>query len=241
MKSIHIKKLERLRSINLRIGFAAAIFLAILAFNFTTNRFAPISFEDEDYPTEVALKPFAVTEPRTQEQPPATFLKPNDLIIEVPDLVVSSLLPILLPTDPNSVVGLELGNVQPTVAIIPKAPPLPPEEDDSKHIPFIIVEDMPRFPGCEAMNLSKSERTECATNRLLKFIYDNIRYPEMARNNGIEGSVYVKFVVARDIGGGCGDEALRVVGKMPKWLPGKQRGMAVRVQFSLPVKFKLGS
>ncbi len=81
-------------------------------------------------------------------------------------------------------------------------------------------------------------------------MYDNIRYPEMARQNGIEGTVYLKFVVEKDgsisnpqvirnIGGGCGAEALRVVGKMPKWTPGKQRGRVVRVLFTLPVKFSL--
>lgn len=115
---------------------------------------------------------------------------------------------------------------------------------------IIRVEEMPRFPGCEARGLSKKERDECAEKQLLEFIYSNIRYPEMARSNGFVGTVYVRFIVEkdgsitnatllRDIGGGCGEESLRVVNKMPNWLPGKQRGRAVRVQFSLPVKFSL--
>lgn len=85
---------------------------------------------------------------------------------------------------------------------------------------------------------------------MLQFIYSNIKYPSIARENGVEGMVVVKFVVEkdgsitlpeviRDIGAGCGQEALRVVSMMPKWEPGKQRGRAVRVQFNLPVKFKL--
>lgn len=85
---------------------------------------------------------------------------------------------------------------------------------------------------------------------MLKFIYDNIQYPGIARENGVEGTVVVQFVVEkdgsitdvkviRDIGAGCGAEAMRVVNKMPKWNPGKQRGRPVRVQFNLPVKFKL--
>ncbi|MBI1227937.1 MAG: TonB family protein [Bacteroidetes bacterium] len=252
MKSIHISKMERMRSINLRIGFAAAIVLAIFAFNWTTERPAPITFEDEAYPSEVTLKPFTISEPRAAEQPPSTVLKPQDIIIEVPDLVVSGLLPSLIPTDSSSVSDEEPGNVAAAAPIIPKAPPLPPEEDIKEEPWILIAEEMPRFPGCEDMDLSKSERTECATNRLLKFIYENIRYPDIARQNGIEGTVYIKFVVekdgsisnaniVRDIGGGCGQEAMRVVGKMPKWQPGKQRGRAVRVQFNLPVKFKLST
>jgi protein TonB len=78
----------------------------------------------------------------------------------------------------------------------------------------------------------------------------HIRYPSLAKDNGIEGTVVVRFIVEkdgsisqpaiiRDIGGGCGAEALRVVKSMPTWLPGKQQGRPVRVQFSLPVQFKL--
>jgi len=72
----------------------------------------------------------------------------------------------------------------------------------------------------------------------------------MARESGIEGTVYVTFVIERDgsvtdvkilrsIGGGCDDEAIRVVRNMPKWEPGKQRGKPVRVQFNMPIKFTL--
>ena len=113
---------------------------------------------------------------------------------------------------------------------------------------------MPRFPGCEDITASKDERQQCANKKLLEFIYENIRYPAVARDNGIEGTVVVSFVVdqkgnikdaqvVRDIGGGCGQEALRIVelmNSMPnRWAPGKQRGRAVKVLFNLPVKFKL--
>lgn len=241
-----------MRSINLRIGFAVALVFAILAFNWTTKRPAPITFEEEQYPTEVAIKPFTISEPRPADQPPATVLKLNDIILEVPDLVVAGLLPSLIPTDTSAVRIGEPGKVAVAVPIVPKAPPLPPDDTKGTEPWIIIAEEMPRFPGCEDKDMTKKERYECATNMLLKFMYDNIRYPEMARQNGIQGTVYLKFVVEkdgsishaqvlRDIGGGCGVEALRVVGKMPKWRPGKQQGRAVRVQFSLPVKFNLGS
>ena len=101
---------------------------------------------------------------------------------------------------------------------------------------FQVVEQKPEYPDGEAA--------------MLKFIYANINYPPIARDNGVEGTVYVSFVVerdglitdvkvVRDIGAGCGEEAVRVVKKMPRWNPGKQRGRPVRVQFNLPVKYKL--
>jgi len=101
---------------------------------------------------------------------------------------------------------------------------------------FTIVEQMPSFPGGD--------------EAMMKYIYGNIKYPAMARENDISGLCVVSFVVMedgsiesievkRDIGGGCGDEAKRVVLSMPKWEPGKQRGKAVRVAYNLPVRFKL--
>lgn len=128
----------------------------------------------------------------------------------------------------------------------------PPAANSSEEI-FKVVEEMPRFPGCEdAANLSREARNNCATRKMLEFIYNNIRYPAQAREAGIEGTVVISFIVetdgsitepktARDIGGGCGDEALRVVNLMPRWIPGKQQGQPVRTQFNLPVRYKLDS
>jgi protein TonB len=101
---------------------------------------------------------------------------------------------------------------------------------------FVIVEQRPVFEGGD--------------DALSKYLGKNLLYPAFARENGIEGTVVIQFVVntdgsivntniLRDIGGGCGEEALRVVRGMPKWLPGKQRGKPVRVQFNLPFRFKL--
>ena len=101
---------------------------------------------------------------------------------------------------------------------------------------FKIVEEMPSYPGGEA--------------KLMEFVAKNIKYPQIARETGIQGRVFVNFVVEPDgsvsnvsvlrgIGGGCDEEAMRVVKSMPKWKPGKQRGKAVRVQYMLPVNFRL--
>lgn len=101
---------------------------------------------------------------------------------------------------------------------------------------FQVVEEEPEFPG--------------GMEALYKYLGESIKYPQLAKENNIEGKVYVTFVVEkdgsianprilRDIGGGCGNEAIRVVKAMPKWKAGKQRGKNVRVQFNLPVSFKL--
>ncbi|HOI32089.1 MAG: energy transducer TonB [Bacteroidales bacterium] len=101
---------------------------------------------------------------------------------------------------------------------------------------FLVVEDQPEFPGGEAA--------------LMAYFANNIRYPSGARELGIQGTVYVSFVVEPDgsvsqievlrgIGGGCDEEAVRVVQNMPLWKPGKQRNIPVRVRFNLPVRFKL--
>ena len=102
---------------------------------------------------------------------------------------------------------------------------------------FDVVENSPEFPGgMEAWN---------------EYLRKNLKYPTQARRMGIEGTVYVVFVVNTDgtvqdvevlrgIGGGCDEEALRVVKGAPKWTPGKQRGRPVRVRMRLPIRFKLG-
>jgi protein TonB len=115
------------------------------------------------------------------------------------------------------------------------APEVVEEEVVEQEI-FQIVEEMPSFPGGEA--------------ELMKYVGSHIKYPQIARETGIQGRVFVSFVVEPDgsisnvkllrgIGGGCDEEAMRVIKSLPKWKPGKQRGKAVRVSYQIPVFFKL--
>ena len=108
---------------------------------------------------------------------------------------------------------------------------------------------LPEFKGCEDI-ADPEERKACATREMLVHIYSNITYPAIARENGIEGTVVIRFVVEKDgrisnaeivreIGGGCGAESLRVVQAMPDWNPGTRFNEPLRVQFNLPVRFKL--
>jgi len=107
---------------------------------------------------------------------------------------------------------------------------------DEKQKPFIIVDERPQFPGGEEARM--------------QYLGDNINYPQKAREEGIQGTVYVTFVVEQDgsiadvrilrgIGGGCDEEAMEVVENMPDWKPGKKDGEPVRTEFNMPIKFTL--
>ena len=115
-------------------------------------------------------------------------------------------------------------------------PPEDDEEDVQEKQIFQVVENMPEFPG--------------GRGKLMQYLASNIKYPPYAKEAGIQGRVFINFVVEKDgsitavkvlrgIGGGCDEEAVRVVKAMPKWKPGMQRGKPVRVSFNLPVKFTL--
>ncbi|MDD5815093.1 MAG: energy transducer TonB [Marinilabiliaceae bacterium] len=110
------------------------------------------------------------------------------------------------------------------------------EEEETSNEVFIIVEQMPVFPGGEAA--------------LRKFLATEVKYPVIAQENGIQGRVYVKFVIAADgsvtnvevarpFDPNLDKEAVRVVKSMPKWTPGKQRGKAVKVSYTVPINFVL--
>mgnify|MGYP006316307885 FL=1 len=119
----------------------------------------------------------------------------------------------------------------------PPPPPKAVEEEATEEI-FVVVEQQPEFPG--------------GMSALMKFLSDNIKYPVIAQENGIQGRVITNFVVERD--GSITDvnvvrgqdpsldkEAVRVIKTMPRWKPGQQRGKPVRVRFTLPVQFRLAN
>ncbi len=110
------------------------------------------------------------------------------------------------------------------------------QEAEDSDVPFVVVEKMPSFPGGEAA--------------LFKYLSDNIKYPVIAQESGIQGRVICQFVVNRDgsivdievvrsVDKSLDAEAIRVISKMPRWTPGMQRGKTVRVKYTLPVNFRL--
>ena len=111
-------------------------------------------------------------------------------------------------------------------------------EDDFEDIdvPFAVIEDVPIFPGCE--RVAKSERRNCFQDQMNKHIRRNFRYPDIAQEMGIQGRVYVNFIISKDgsitnirMRGpdkNLENEAARIIGRLPTMTPGKQRGRAVR-------------
>jgi periplasmic protein TonB len=145
---------------------------------------------------------------------------------EVPEL--SDLIEISKNTNPSdTMTEIGIPEDKPKTTVI--------DEDEELKI-HMVVEESPEFPGGD--------------NARIKFLRDNIIYPKVAKDAGISGPVHLTFVVEKDgtisnvgvlrgIGGGCDEEATRVVSSMPKWKPGRQNGKEVRVQFNMPINFKL--
>ena len=109
------------------------------------------------------------------------------------------------------------------------------EEEMDMDIPFAIIEDVPLFPGCE--RVAKSQRRKCFQEQIQKHINKNFRYPEIAQEMGIQGRVFVQFMIGKDgsISGirtrgpdkNLEREANRIISKLPKMTPGKQRGLSL--------------
>lgn len=238
------------RGLNLKLGFFISIVTALCAMSWTTfnSEIEYNHWASSDEVMEIEITP-PPTASMPQPPPPPPVIAPLEEVVAVDEpleFIEETITPDPLIDNSNQI-------SEDIHTPVPAPPPLPKpvEKEDRK---FRIVEQMPRFPGCENENLPKKEMKECADEKLLQFIYSHIKYPTMALENGIEGSVVVQFVVEkdgkiseiqvlRDIGAGTGSEAQRVIELMNsqdiKWTPGKQRGRPVRVQFTLPIKFKL--
>ena len=214
--------LESKKRIFLQIGIALALGAALVAFEWKQYERVQIDLgvleidfiEEEDIPIT-----------RQEQPPPPPPPEPSqELIIVDDDVELDEEFTIDIDAD----VFTEVQEFTPIV--------FEEEEEVDEQVIFTVVEDQPEFPGGEAARQ--------------KFLEDNLRYPQMAREAGIQGTVFITFVVERDgsvtdvrvirgIGGGCDEEAVRVVRMMPRWEPGRQRGQPVRVQFNMPIRFRL--
>ncbi len=217
--------LEKRRGLYLEIGLVVALVAALVAFNVKSydrevkdaiERDAVQEEEEIIIQTDVQEPP----PPPPPEQPEVTTV----LEVVADDKEITNELQV------SAEVTDDTKNIEITPVVVEE------EEEVAEETIFTVVENDPEFPG--------------GMDALYKYLAQNIKYPQLARDNNITGRVYVTFVVEkdgsianpkvlRDIGGGCGQEAIRVVKSMPKWTPGKQRGKAVRVQFNLPVNFSL--
>ncbi len=254
MERSKISGLKKNYFLRFQFGLAIALGATIAAFNFTTYPDPPnevtlvVVQDDEDIP----IVRTATEKPK--ELPPPT-LEISDKIEPIPDIEFIEKKPVelietVVEVDPK----VELVFVAPkpkAPTVIKKPVIIEPDivEPDVEEIK-VVVDEMPRFNACEDLDVSAVEKRDCATKEMLQFVMKRIKYPAIAKENGIVGRVIIQFVVekdgrvtqakvVRDIGGGCGAEALRVVKEMPTWVPGKQRSIPVRVRFTLPVKFGL--
>jgi protein TonB len=210
--------LERRKSSFMIIGLLTALAITLVAFEWTAFEDGPDEMAklDMEFLEEEVIPPSA-TPPPPPPPPPAPTTK-----IEIIE-------------DEEEVEEVEVVDMEVTTET--KVEPIQQrvEEVEEEQI-FTIVEQMPSFPGGE--------------QKLFEYLGKTIKYPQMATDAGISGVVYVTFVVGKDgkitdvkvlrgIGGGCDEEAIRVVKSMPPWQPGKQRGKPVTVQYNLPIRFTL--
>ena len=120
------------------------------------------------------------------------------------------------------------------------------EEDFEEDTPFMIVENMPAFGPCTSMR--GDERHQCTQMEIIRYVSSNTKYPPIAKDAGIQGTVFVYFVVGkngkvkdvkvlREVDPRLDKEAMRVVESLPQFEAGQQRGKSVSVQYTIPVKF----
>ncbi|MCD6660136.1 MAG: TonB family protein [Lentimicrobium sp.] len=213
--------LEKKRPVFLQLGFIVALGAALAAFEWKTPDTGTIVLPPRTTGViEQEIIPVIIEKKEAPKPVNTTQLKQvSDLIEDLPDIEIKT------EADPDDMVLPEIYK-----------PVLPDEPQDENSDPFMVVEIMPEFPGGIAA--------------LHAYLYENIEYPRMAREAGISGIVYLSFVVGTDgklsdisvlrgVGGGCTEEAIRVVKAMPAWKPGIQRSKAVKVKMTLPISFKL--
>lgn len=219
--------LENKKGLFLELGLIVALAIVIYAFEFKSYD----KQEEDKQLTEAVSQVEEMVIQTQQEEPPEppkqeVELSPTEFEIVDDNAVIED--EFKLQDFENVTDGSLLTN---TVEIKQELP----EEEEEQPI-FTVVEQQASFPG--------------GPTKLYEYLAKNIKYPQQARETGTQGKVYLTFVVERDgsitdikilrdIGSGCGEEAIRVVKSMPKWQPAKQRGKVVRQQFNLPVNFSL--
>lgn len=217
--------LEKRRGLYLEIGLVVILVASLVAFNVKSyDKEEKVQFERQASEEQEEIIIQTQQDELPPPPPPETPEVTTEFEVVEDDKEVKNELVV------NAEVTEDTKNIEITPVKVEE------EEEEEETQIFTVVENDPEFPG--------------GMEALYKYLRENIKYPQLARENNITGKVYVTFVVERDgsianpkvlrdIGGGCGAEAIRVVKAMPKWTPGKQRGKAVRVQFNLPVSFNL--
>lgn len=216
--------LENKKSVFMQIGLVVVLAVVLIAFEWTTTDVDVSQFEMvEDLEAEEEIMPITRQE-EVKPPPPPPPPKVADVLNIVEDDV-----------ELEEELDIEDTEMQEDTEV--DFSDLAMDEEEAEDAPvFFIVEEMPEFPGGE--------------EALRKFIATSVKYPVIAQENGIQGRVYVSFVVntkgkvtdvkiARGVDPNLDKEAIRVVNSMPPWKPGKQRGKAVKVSYTVPINFVL--
>ncbi len=218
--------LEINKRVLLMFGLVVALGVVLLAFEWKTKPSTGSSLGSLDV-AEVEEEVIPITRQEQVQPPPPP---PPPQVIEVLNIVDNSV---------NILDDLSLfdseADRETFIDVAPVIHARKEQEEEEAQV-FFIVEEMPEFPGGEAA--------------LRKFIANAIKYPQIAQENGIQGRVYVQFVVERDgsvsnstiargVDPSLDREALRVVNSLPKWKPGMQRGKPVKVSYTVPINFVL--
>ena len=215
------------------IGLAVVLFVSWQAIEWKTYKktygYEALNVEDDD-DEEIPITEQIKTPPPPPPPPPPApeVIEVVEDEEEVEETVIES-----TETDEDEIIEVEEVEIE--------------EEFDDVDVPFAVIEDVPIFPGCE--KVAKSERRNCFQEQMNKHIRRNFRYPEIAQEMGIQGRVFVQFMIGKDgsISGvrtrgpdkNLEKEAKRIIDRLPRMTPGRQRGIPVRVPFSIPITFKL--
>lgn len=220
--------LEKGKGLSLLMGFVIALGILYVGFEWG-SRDIKVATADEGVKDVVVEEEIEIT--RQDNTPPPPPPPPAAPIADQLNVVDDD-----IELDEQEIISSEddQSQVQQQTYVAPA--PVEEVEEEAEEQIFTVVEKNPEFPGGAAA--------------LMKYLKDNINYPVIAQENGIQGRVICQFVVNRDgrivdavvlrgVDPSLDKEALRVVNSMPKWNPGEQRGKPVRVRFTLPVQFKL--
>ena len=220
--------LERGKTMSVLMGFIVGLAVLFVGFEWSTKDVMVVD-ETEQVQDVIAEEEIEITRQENTPPPPPPPAAPAvaEVLTVVDDDVELADVEIASSEDDASAAQAET-YVAPVVE--------EEEEEESAQQIFTVVEKYPEFPG--------------GTPELMKFLSKNIKYPVIAQENGIQGRVVCSFVVNRDgsivdiqvmrgVDPSLDKEAVRVIGTMPKWKPGEQRGKPVRVRFILPVQFRL--